>query len=95
MTSELRLVLTTFASVFVAELGDKTQLATMALSGEAQSLRARLFVFAGAATALISTSALGVLAGAAMSRFISPAVMQRGAGVLFVILGGLMLWRAP
>jgi len=89
----LGLLLTTFVSVFVAELGDKTQLATMALSGDASSARARIYVFAGASLALVATSAIGVLAGAALGRALSPALVQRGAGLLFLVLGAWMLLR--
>jgi putative Ca2+/H+ antiporter (TMEM165/GDT1 family) len=85
--SGIKLLFATFVSVFLAELGDKTQLATMALSGDASSNRARLYVFAGASLALISTSALGVLAGGAVSRAVSPTVIQRAAGTLFIVLG--------
>jgi putative Ca2+/H+ antiporter (TMEM165/GDT1 family) len=87
------LMLTTFVSVFVAELGDKTQLATMALSGDAPSGHARIYVFAGASLALVTTSAIGVLAGAAIGRVLSPALIQRAAGVLFLALGAWMLLR--
>jgi putative Ca2+/H+ antiporter (TMEM165/GDT1 family) len=90
-----RLFFTTFVSVFIAELGDKTQLATFALSGSAPSAAARAWVFAGASFALVSTSAIGVAAGAWLSRAISPAILTRGAGVLFVVLGIWMLVRKP
>jgi putative Ca2+/H+ antiporter (TMEM165/GDT1 family) len=86
-------MLTTFVSVFVAELGDKTQLATIALSGDAPSSHARVYVFAGASLALIATSAIGVLVGAALGRLLPPSLVQKGAGVLFVVLGGWMLLR--
>jgi putative Ca2+/H+ antiporter (TMEM165/GDT1 family) len=89
----LGLLVTTFVSVFVAELGDKTQLATMALSGDAPSAHARMYVFAGASLALITTSAIGVLAGAALGRVLSPTLIQRAAGLLFVALGAWMLLR--
>jgi putative Ca2+/H+ antiporter (TMEM165/GDT1 family) len=89
--SLLRLFLTTFGAVFVAELGDKTQLATMALSGDAGSGHARLIVFFGAALALVMTSAIGVLAGGVLSRLVSPSTIQRAAGALFVVLGAWML----
>jgi putative Ca2+/H+ antiporter (TMEM165/GDT1 family) len=89
----LGLMFTTFVSVFIAELGDKTQLATMALSGDAASARARIYVFAGASLALVATSAIGVLAGAALGRFLSPALVQRAAGVLFLVMGAWMLLR--
>ena len=93
-TSGLGLLFATFISVFVAELGDKTQLATMALSGDAGSGRARLFVFLGASLALVMTSALGVLAGGVVGKFLSPVALQRAAGVLFVVLGVYTLVRS-
>jgi putative Ca2+/H+ antiporter (TMEM165/GDT1 family) len=95
MDKELaRSFLTTFAAVFFAELGDKTQLATMALSSGADGARARWTVFAAAASALVATSALGVLAGGVIGKFVSPVTIHRIAGVLFVVLGVLMIVRA-
>jgi putative Ca2+/H+ antiporter (TMEM165/GDT1 family) len=82
-----RIFLATFTSVFVAELGDKTQLATMALSGGASGAKARMVVFVGASLALVATSALGVLAGGVVGRFLSPGALHKIAGVLFVVLG--------
>ena len=82
---------TTFAAVFIAELGDKTQLATLSF---ATAGTARLPVFLGSATALICTSALAVFGGEAISRLISPRVLQRGAGFLFLIIGAWVLWGA-
>jgi putative Ca2+/H+ antiporter (TMEM165/GDT1 family) len=84
-----KLVATTFAAVFVAELGDKTQLATLSFATAGTS---RLSVFVGAALALVATSAIAVIAGEALSRWISPRVLQRAAGVLFVVIGGWVLW---
>jgi putative Ca2+/H+ antiporter (TMEM165/GDT1 family) len=89
--SLFEIFLATFASVFVAELGDKTQLATMALAAGNDGTRARLVVFCGAALALVATSALGVLAGAAMGKIISPLALKRIGGVLFVAIGAWML----
>jgi putative Ca2+/H+ antiporter (TMEM165/GDT1 family) len=91
----LKLFFATLTSVFLAELGDKTQLATLALSSGASGARARLYVFLGASLALVMTSALGVLGGAWLARFVRPAMMQRAAGVLFVVLGVIMLLRRP
>jgi len=90
----LRMFLATFGSVFLAELGDKTQLATMALAGDAPSARARAVVFAGAAMALVTTSAIGVLAGGIVSRFVSPRTIERAAGALFIALGAWMLAKS-
>lgn len=73
-----------FALIFLAELGDKTQLATFGLAGGGSS---RLAVFLGAALALIATTALAVLLGEAVSRVIPELWLQRGAGALFVALG--------
>ncbi len=90
----VRTFIATFGAVFLAELGDKTQLATMALSASADSARGRWLVFFAAAAALVATSALGVLAGSVVSRFLRPQLIERLAGTLFVVLGVLMLWRS-
>ncbi len=80
----------TFVAVFAAELGDKTQLATFAF---AAGQKAKWTVFFAAAAALVCTSALAVVAAEAVQRFIPVAWLHRGAGVLFVVLGALLLWR--
>lgn len=85
------LFLGTFTSVFVAELGDKTQLATMALSSGSDSHAARVRIFVAAALALTLSSALGVFAGAFASKWISPLVLRRVGGVLFLVMGAWML----
>ena len=72
-----KLLLTTFGAVFVAELGDKTQLATLSLASGKVS---RLAVFLGSAGALVCTSLLAVLAGAAISRYVPPIYLRRAAG---------------
>ncbi|MEW5738846.1 MAG: TMEM165/GDT1 family protein [Myxococcota bacterium] len=86
---DFKIAVTTFASVFLAELGDKTQLATLSF---ATSQPSRLSVFVGAALALIATTAIAVLAGEALTRWISPRALQRAAGVLFLVIGGWVLW---
>jgi len=86
---DLKLMLTTFGMIFLAELGDKTQLATMAFSAEGKS---RLAVFIGSAGALTLTSLLGVVFGAAVAKLIPPNSIKIGAGVLFVVLGFWMLF---
>ena len=83
-----KLFASTFAAIFLAELGDKTQLATLSLAAGGSS---RLIVFAGAALALVATSAIAVLAGEALSRAIPPIWIRRGAGALFLVLGLLFL----
>ena len=89
---DLKLLATVFASVFLAELGDKTQLATMLFA--AQGEHSRLTVFVGAASALVATSALGVLAGGLLAEQIEPRLVTRLAGGGFLALGAWMLWRA-
>ncbi len=76
----------TATTVFLAELGDKTQLAALLLS--AQSGRP-LVVFVGASLALISSSLVGVLLGRGLSRLMEPRQLERAAGVLMVAMG---LW---
>lgn len=88
---DFKLILTTFLSVFVAELGDKTQLATLGFAAEGKS---KLAVFIGSASALVATSLIAVVFGEALSRVISPLALKRAAGVLFVVLGAWTLWQA-
>lgn len=90
----LRSFLATFGAVFFAELGDKTQLATMALSSAADSAKARWIVFLAAALALVATRALGVLAGAVVAKYVRPATIERLAGLLFLVLGAWMLFKS-
>ncbi|MDP5123493.1 MAG: TMEM165/GDT1 family protein [Cyanobium sp. MAG_04] len=78
--------LTTFTTVFLAELGDKTQLAALLLS--AQSGRP-VVVFIGASLALISSSLVGVLLGRWLAKVMPPQQLERLAGILMVALG---LW---
>ncbi|WP_255440975.1 TMEM165/GDT1 family protein [Synechococcus sp. HK01-R] len=79
-------LLSTFTTVFLAELGDKTQLATLLLS--AQSGQPWL-VFLGAAMALICSSLVGVLVGRWLSQVLPPERLEQMAGLLMV---GLGLW---
>jgi putative Ca2+/H+ antiporter (TMEM165/GDT1 family) len=86
---DLKLLLSTFSLVFLAELGDKTQLATLSLAASGKS---RLTVFAGASVALIVTSGLAVLVGDAVTRVVPAAWIHRAAGVAFVVMGILLLF---
>jgi len=83
-----KLFASTFLAIFLAELGDKTQLATFTLAASGTS---RWVVFAGAALALVATSAFAVMAGEAIARAIPPVWLKRGAGALFVVMGVLFL----
>ena len=83
-----KLLASTFALIFLAELGDKTQLATLALAASGKS---RLIVFAGAAAALIATSGLAVLFGEGVARVVPAVWIRRLAGVGFLVMGVLFL----
>ncbi len=83
-----KLFASTFAAIFIAELGDKTQLATLSLAAGGSS---RWTVFAGAALALVAASAIAVLAGEAVARVVPAAWIRRVAGIAFIVLGVLFL----
>jgi putative Ca2+/H+ antiporter (TMEM165/GDT1 family) len=82
---DIKVLLTVFATVFVAELGDKTQLATMLFASDKEV--SKWLVFAGASLALIATSALGVLAGGVVGQYVSPRQLQWIAGAGFIAIG--------
>lgn len=89
---DLKLFATVFATVFVAELGDKTQLATFFYASDASA--SRWVVFAAAASALVLSTGLGVLAGSLVSELVSPRVVRWVAGLGFVAVG-LWILAAP
>ena len=85
-----RILGSSFVAIFLAEIGDKTQLATLSLAAGGTS---RWSVFVGSALALVATSAIAVLGGEALARVVSPSVLRRAAGVAFVLLGVFFLLR--
>lgn len=84
----LKVAITAFATVFLAELGDKTQLATMLLVAQGKS---PLAVFLGSASALVVSSLVGVLAGGVVAKYIPEIWVRIAAGSGFIILGVLLL----
>lgn len=89
---DLKLFATVFGTVFLAELGDKTQLATLLFAArEGSSL---LAIFVAASLALVATTAIGVLAGSALSSHIQPRYLSYAAGIGFIIIGAWTLWKA-
>jgi putative Ca2+/H+ antiporter (TMEM165/GDT1 family) len=82
----LRTFGTIFLTVFVAEIGDKTQLATMLFAAEGRS---KWLVFAASGVALLLAAAIGVLVGAQVERWVSPRALKVIAGIGFVAIG---LW---
>ena len=89
---DIKVLGTVFLSVFIAELGDKTQLATMLFAADKET--SKLTVFVGASLALIATSAIGVLAGSAISQYVSEKTLQYLAGAGFIAIGIWTLARA-
>ena len=86
---DIKVFFTTFGMIFLAELGDKTQLATLSFAAESKS---RLAVFLGSAGALVLTSLLAVGLGAGLGRLIPANYIKIGAGTLFVLLGLWMIF---
>jgi putative Ca2+/H+ antiporter (TMEM165/GDT1 family) len=89
---DFKILATIFISVFVAELGDKTQLATMLFAADKNT--GKLTVFLGASLALIVTSAIGVLAGSVISQYVSEKTLHYLAGVGFISIGIWTLAKA-
>jgi putative Ca2+/H+ antiporter (TMEM165/GDT1 family) len=87
---DLSLLISTFLTVFLAELGDKTQLATVALSGTSDR---PLAVFLGSASALVLASLLGAMAGGSIASLIPTEWLQLVAAVGFLIIGSQLLLR--
>lgn len=88
MLMDWKIMLSTFIAVFIAELGDKTQLATFSLAGGSES---RASVLAGAILALSATSILAVLAGGVIGQMVPAIYIKRTAGLIFVVLGVVYL----
>ena len=86
---DLKVFLTIFAAVFIAELGDKTQLATMLFATDKEI--SRWLVFAAASAALVVAAGVGVLAGALVSEYVDEKLLSNIAGIGFVAIGGFIL----
>ena len=86
----LTLLFTTFVTVFLAEMGDKTQLTTITLSSTTNK---PLAVFIGSSLALISATLLGVLAGGSIANLIPAYLLKLISGIVFLILGINLLFQ--
>ncbi len=80
----------TFATIFLAEIGDKTQLAILLMTAESRN---PWIVFAGAGSALIATSLLGVLLGRWLATRIDPKTLEKAAGVILLAISAVLLWE--
>ena len=88
----LKALFPVFVGVFLAELGDKTQLSAVLFS--ASGAASALEVFLAASLALLASTALAVLGGAALGRVLSPASLKTLAGLVFLVLGGYYILQA-
>lgn len=89
---DLKIFATVFTAIFIAELGDKTQLATLLFA--ADKAVSKLTVFAAASLALVIASALGVLAGGLIAQYVGEKVLTYIAGIGFVLIGIYTLYQA-
>jgi putative Ca2+/H+ antiporter (TMEM165/GDT1 family) len=86
---DFRVLLTTLGIIFLAEMGDKTQLAAMTMSAQTKKPWA---VFIGSSLALVAVSALGVAVGSVIGEYVPLEWVKRIAAVAFIIIGILMLF---
>ena len=86
-----KLFATVFASVFIAEMADKTQLVTLLFAADREV--SKLTVFFAASLALVATSAIGVAAGSLLSQVINIRTMALVAGSGFILIGIWTLWQ--
>jgi putative Ca2+/H+ antiporter (TMEM165/GDT1 family) len=93
MSTQLQAFFTIFAAVFFAELGDKTQLATMLFASQEQG-PSKWTVFFAASAALTLSAAIGVLAGSMVGKYVAPRTLNIVAGIGFVLIGLWTLWQA-
>lgn len=82
---DLKIFITVFITIFIAEIGDKTQLATLLFAADKQV--SKLTVFAGASLALIVAAGIGVLAGGIISNYVSEKFLNYLAGIGFIAIG--------
>jgi putative Ca2+/H+ antiporter (TMEM165/GDT1 family) len=80
----------TFITIFLSEMGDKTQVATLLMSAESQS---PWLVFAGASSALVTTSLLGVLLGRWLATKVSPKILNKAAGISMLVITVQLVWE--
>ncbi|MCK5231374.1 MAG: TMEM165/GDT1 family protein [Desulfobulbaceae bacterium] len=88
---DFKFFITVFAAIFIAELGDKTQLATMFFASNKEVCK--MTVFLGSSLALILASALGVILGSALSQHINAKNMSILAGIGFILIGSWSLYK--
>ncbi len=85
-----KVIITTFTAIFLAELGDKTQLAVLTLAAESKK---PISVFLGAVIAFGVVTLLGALLGDAITRFIPTHIIEKIAAIAFIVIGILMFFE--
>lgn len=89
---DIKLFVAVFVTIFLAEVGDKTQLATM-LFATKQSV-SLLTIFVGASLALMASTGLAVVGGSIISQYVDPKYLSYAAGAGFILIGIWTVWRA-
>ncbi len=85
-----KLCFTTFATIFIAELGDKTQFAAVLVSSQSKTI---IEVLCGVVLALACAGCIGVFAGKVLSTFINPHILKYLSGTLFILMGAWIITR--
>ena len=85
----LTLIISTFTTIFLAELGDKTQFATVAISGTSKR---PLAVFLGSSSALVLASLIGVIAGDAIARVVPDNYLKLVSSIGLIVIGLKLIW---
>ncbi len=93
-TAALQAFFTVFLAVFLAELGDKTQLATMLFASDCSAPISKWTIFFAASAALTLSAGIGVVAGSWLGTLVSPRALQLVAGAGFVLIGVWTLYKA-
>jgi len=88
---DYQIFITTFGMVFLAELGDKTQLATFCMAADCDP---KLSVFLGAAIALVLSTLIAVIFGSVLSKYLPEHYIKIAAGLFFLVVGGWMLFSS-
>ena len=89
-TAKWQVFSSTFLTIFLAEMGDKTQIATLLMTAESH---APWIIFLGASTALFTTSLVGVLLGRWLASRLSPQTLDRSAAIMLLGVGMMLFWE--
>ena len=89
---DIKLFIASFATIFLAELGDKTQLATLLMAAKEEVSKSQVFI--AASLALVCSTALAVLVGAWLTTWMPPKLLSSVAGTGFILIGCWTLWSA-